>query len=359
VLGCRFDAAETVRMVGRHGATFTVAAITAFVALLNEPATLDGDLSTLTDPQDPTRLRVTATDATSPVVRGEVELQRHGSRVWRSVPTRLTERGLEATIDDEVLAAGDYDVRAHARNAAGLERSTANWTSGQSALLTLPLRIATRVRLGAARRGQRGPQARAVLVRRPLLAYGRRVRLTGQLTAPGGNPLVDVPVQVSTRIDAPNDAWRAAGELGTDRSGHFRYIVARGPSRIIRFHYPGTATVRPLTRDVPVRVRASSSLTVSRHQVVNGDAVRFRGRIRGGHLPARKRVELQYYARGKWRTFAGTRANGRGRWGYTYRFDGSRGVVTWKFRALITSETGYPYTTGHSGRVAVTVRGLP
>jgi hypothetical protein len=92
--------------------------------------------------------------------------------------------------------------------------------------------------------------------------------------------------------------------------------------------------------------------------VVNGDAVRFRGRIRGGHLPARKRVELQFYARGKWRTFASTRAKRSGRWGYTYRFDGSRGTVRWRFRALITPETGYPYTAGRSRRVAVTVRGL-
>ena len=54
-----------------------------------------------------------------------------------------------------------------------------------------------------------------------------------------------------------------------------------------------------------------------------------------------------------------TRANERGRWGYSYRFDGSHGVVTWKFRALITSETGYPYVTGPSGHVSVTVVGLP
>lgn len=49
VLGCRFDAVETVRLVERYGATFTVAAITAFVALLNDPDALDaGDMSTLT-----------------------------------------------------------------------------------------------------------------------------------------------------------------------------------------------------------------------------------------------------------------------------------------------------------------------
>ncbi|MQA75620.1 MAG: AMP-binding protein [Solirubrobacterales bacterium] len=37
LLGYRFDAAETVRMVERGGATATIAAITAFIALLEEP----------------------------------------------------------------------------------------------------------------------------------------------------------------------------------------------------------------------------------------------------------------------------------------------------------------------------------
>jgi hypothetical protein len=312
----------------------------------------------LTNPDDPTRLRVFATDTIAPIARGEVELRRAGSRAWRGVATQLTDGGMEAVIDDERLAAGNYDVRARAWNAAGLERSTENWTSGQTAKLTLPLRIATRVRLGAARKSSRR-KARAVLVRRPVLAFGRRVRLTGQLTAPGGNPLVGVPVQVSSRIDGPNTAWRPAAELRTDRSGHFRYIVARGPSRLIRFRYAGTPTVRSITQTVPVRVRASSSIKVSRRNVVNGDAIRFRGKIRGGHLPARKRVELQFFARGKWRTFDSARANRRGRWGYSYRFDGSRGTVRWRFRALITPENGYPYTTGRSRTVAVTVRGLP
>ena len=74
--------------------------------------------------------------------------------------------------------------------------------------------------------------------------------------------------------------------------------------------------------------------------------------------PGGKRVELQFYARGKWRTFASVATRGHARWGYTYRFDGSRGTVRWRFRAQVTREADYPYVTGHSRRVAVTVTGL-
>jgi long-chain acyl-CoA synthetase len=48
VLGCRFDAGETARMAERYRTTFTVAAITLFVALLNDPEARAGDFSSLT-----------------------------------------------------------------------------------------------------------------------------------------------------------------------------------------------------------------------------------------------------------------------------------------------------------------------
>jgi len=47
VLGSRFDAAETGRLVERHRATFTVAAITVFVALMSDPAARAADYSSL------------------------------------------------------------------------------------------------------------------------------------------------------------------------------------------------------------------------------------------------------------------------------------------------------------------------
>ena len=123
-------------------------------------------------------------------------------------------------------------------------------------------------------------------------------------------------------------------------------------------HYVGAAKIRSATRVVRVRVAASSTIHRSRRSVVNGEAVGFRGRLRGGWVPAQgKLVEVQFYARGKWRTFATTRTDATGRWHYTYRFDGTRGIVRWRFRARIPREAGYPYTTGQSHRVRVTVRG--
>lgn len=90
----------------------------------------------------------------------------------------------------------------------------------------------------------------------------------------------------------------------------------------------------------------------------NGETVRFGGRTIGGYVPANgKLIELQFFARGKWRTFQTVRTDRIGRWGYTYRFDGTRRTVHFRFRANVPRETGYPYTSGRSTRVRVTVRG--
>ena len=48
VLFYRFDAVEACRLTERHRATFTVSAVTAFIALLNSEAMAGGDLSSLT-----------------------------------------------------------------------------------------------------------------------------------------------------------------------------------------------------------------------------------------------------------------------------------------------------------------------
>ena len=91
-------------------------------------------------------------------------------------------------------------------------------------------------------------------------------------------------------------------------------------------------------------------MRASRHRVVNGEDVTFRGRLRGRPLPTPgKLIELQAYARGRWLTFGTTRANPRtGRWSYPYRFSATRGNVRYRFRARVPKEASYPYETGAS-----------
>lgn len=318
------------------------------------------------DPEDPARLRVRATDGLSGIARGEIELRRRGAAAWRSLPAELDANGFSTVLDDEYMRDGTYDVRARAWDAAGNERSSDHLMSGTPATLTLPVRVKTLLRVGKTRRvrargARRGRRARrTIYVRRPMIRNGRRVRLRGRLTAPGGNPLQGAGIEVSARLALPGAAFQPVARLTTSRTGRFNYLLPAGPSRVLRFRYPGAPKIRAQTREVDVRVRATTTIWANRRVVVNGDLVRFAGRLRGGNMPAGgKLVEVQYFSRGKWRTFRTTRAApSSGRWRSSYRFTGTRGTVRYRFRVRIPRENGYPYARGSSRVVRIKVKGL-
>jgi len=91
---------------------------------------------------------------------------------------------------------------------------------------------------------------------------------------------------------------------------------------------------------------------------MNGDTVSFSGALRAGPVPdGGKLIDLQAHYRGRWRTFATPRTDAAGRWSYPYRFEATRGLVIYRFRARIRREAAYPYELGHSRVVRVTVRG--
>ena len=143
-------------------------------------------------------------------------------------------------------------------------------------------------------------------------------------------------------------------------TGGFRFTVPRGPARLFRFRFPGSPTVRGATAVVDAQVRAASTFEASSSNVVNGEYVRFRGRLKGGLIPpGGKLVELQVFTRRRWRTFALPRADARtGRWAFDYRFEAVRGHVRFRFRARIRQEAGYPFHTGISREVPVSVHGV-
>lgn len=320
-----------------------------------------------TDPEDPSRVHVDASDDLSGVARAEIELRRQGTEIWRQLDaTADPAGGFSAPLHDERLRDGIYELRARAWDAAGNERSSTQFATGAAAVLTLPLRVKTQLRVGKAlklraRRGRTARRhARTLYVRRPLIRHGRRVRLHGRLVAPGDNPVQGATIDVAARPDLPGAAFQPVATLTTSRTGRFTYLVPAGTSRVLRFDYPGAAKIRPQTRGVEIRVRASSTIRSSRRSVVNGEAVTFSGRLRSGAIPPDgKLVELQYFDRGRWHTFRTTRASAAdGRWRYAYRFDGTRGVRRYRFRIAIPRESGYPFATGMSASVPVTVRGL-
>jgi hypothetical protein len=307
------------------------------------------------DPHDPARIAVAASDKVSDIASTEIELRRQGDTTWHSLPVVRSADGFSAVVDDEVFPPGRYAIRARARDLAGNERST----GATGATIDLPARLPTELAVGhqsSVRAGSRRPHR--VLVRRPLSRFGRSILLRGRLASPGGNPLAGRDVDISERSLLGGSPWRPVATVRTGRSGRFAFRAPPGPSRLIRFRYPGSATIQGRTGTVELHVRAASGFRASRRRVVNGEDVVFRGRVWSGPLPETgKLLQLQVYARRSWLTFATPRANQRGRWRYRYRFTATRGTTRYRFRVRIPRESGYPYDAGASRSVSVTVRG--
>jgi hypothetical protein len=304
---------------------------------------------------DPTRVRVRASDQISGLAAAEVEVRRLGEHVWHSLPVALDEQGFSAVIDDEQLPDGTYAVRARTRDHAGNERSV----EGEE--LRLPIRLVTTLAVGKPerRRAGRAGSGQKVLIRKPRTTFGRAMKLSGRLISPGANPLPDRDVEVSQRLRLAGQDWMRVANVRTNARGRFVFKAPPGPSRLLRFRYAGSPTIRGQSSVVDLRVRAASSIEVSRRRVVNGEAVTFRGTVRGEPIPAvGKLLQLQVRARGEWLTFATPRADARGNWAHDYRFTATRGVTHYRFRVRLPREAGYPYEAGASRSVRVKVTGL-
>jgi len=182
------------------------------------------------------------------------------------------------------------------------------------------------------------------------------VTIAGRLVNRDGQPLPGQEI----RVLGPG----AGGEellavLTTDAQGGFSYRAAGSASRTLRFVHPGTPTVLPAESKVTLVVPAATSFKPSRRRLLNGRSLVFRGRVASLPLPAGgKLVELQVrQPTGEWTTFRTLRTGTDGRWALRYRFRLTECHTTYRLRARIPAEAGYPFAEGHSRRRSVTVLG--
>jgi hypothetical protein len=301
---------------------------------------------------------------------GRIELSRQGSGLWQTLPTQQQGSRLVARIDDALLPAGAYSLRATAWDKASNQNSTDRLTDGRPMVVTLPLRIPTAMHAGAVvkrvvkrRVGQSGKRRtvrRRVenLAQRVHVTFGSRVRVRGRLENRGGQPLAGADVQVITGV--PPGPEQLVAVVQTNARGRYSYTAPANVSRVLRFVYRGTPLMLPVEQQVDVLVSAASTIHARPHRLVNGKTVQFSGRLRAlPGPPTGKLIELQVVLSGRWQTFRTTRTDAAGRWKVRYRFRRSCGVIRFRFRARLPSEAAYSFETGETRAVAVRVRGAP
>lgn len=333
------------------------------------------------DPIRPTAVSVAVADRTSGVAGGSIRMRRQGASTWTELPTRFDGGHLVTVVDDSQLAPGAYEFQATARDIAGNERSSDRRRDGGAEVLVAPFRFDTRMTAGIVRpavkkkaqkvsaRCRRSKRCMAGVRRRALrkppagtvrsltVAYGKTAVVKGTLLSADLRPIAGQSVGVYRRLEARGQGLVRIATVRTDSAGRFQYRAPKGASRTLRFQFAGTETLHPAAAEVRLLVRASSTLRVSRTRVLNGGSVRFSGTIGLPVVQGAKIVELQAFYRRRWRTFAAPSTSGRGRWKFTYRFEATSGVVTYRFRVRIRHEASYPYELGYSRAVAVRVSG--
>jgi hypothetical protein len=184
--------------------------------------------------------------------------------------------------------------------------------------------------------------------------YGTAAQVTGTVTDGGGNPVggAAVCVQIATEGSAGSPA--PAGTVTTGADGRFVYAVPPGPNRTVVIGYRRDNF--ELTRSMDYRAHVRPSLKAGPRKLHNGERVRLQGKLPGPGAAGRV-VVLQAGVPGsrRWITFRKATTGARGRFKARYHFTSTTRRITYRFRALVPRQAGYPWNQGASRPAKVTV----
>ena len=184
------------------------------------------------------------------------------------------------------------------------------------------------------------------LRRRAQLTSNDSPVIRGVLTDGAGKPVGGAAVCVYQTTELPDAGRELATVVTTQANGRFATRLDAGPSRTLDLIY------RFNTRKVSDRVELDSkvvpTLAVPHKHLTNGQSARFFGQLPGPNAEGRA-VALQARVGRKWRTFKQVHSRDAGRFRGKYRFTQTVGRVRYIFRALVKSQSGYPYDPAHRG----------
>lgn len=171
-----------------------------------------------------------------------------------------------------------------------------------------------------------------------------------------------MPIGAAKLVSAWQQAggrWIAKTGVTTLADGRFVYILPMGASRSVRFIYFafGDSTSYAVSNTITQLVQAPVTMRVSPSRTRNGQTVRFSGSVGRDGLPSRGvLVTLEAtYGGDRWKQFKVARTTKGGRFAASYRFTSTSTRTRYRFRARVAKQGQYPFETGVSRAVPVTV----
>jgi hypothetical protein len=185
--------------------------------------------------------------------------------------------------------------------------------------------------------------------------YGHGAELVGRLADNAGDAIAGATLCVKLQTIGIEPSATPAGSVTTDSAGNYAYRLTPGPNRnvIIGFRHDS----HQVAREARFYSHVEPTLELSAKKLRNGKRVRFLG-----HLPspgeAGRVVILQANVKGskRWITFRKATTGERGGFKADYHFTSTNRPTTYRFRAVVPQQAGYPWAAGHSKPAPVRVR---
>jgi hypothetical protein len=302
---------------------------------------------------EPELLRALTFDATSGVDGGTIYFRPAGGSDWQPLTTQIVGGALQAHVDSENHPPGQYEFLAVVHDAAGNGNLTTKRQDGNPMTLTFPLKTATKLHAHLKPGGSRKLR----------LGYGIGGGVAGRLTLADGRPIRDRKIVITENFAPGSVVAHRRFMVKSNRGGRFRAKLPPGPSRGIAVRFAGNPRYRAsLAKAGRMVVRSHATFATSRHRVLEGGRVAFRGRVLhyGARIPpSGKLVELQVKEGAhQWNTVQqAIHSNTKGRYHLHYRFGTFyRSNVEYRFRVKVDREQAWPYRAPVRSRArAVTV----
>ena len=181
--------------------------------------------------------------------------------------------------------------------------------------------------------------------------------VSGSLRSQAGQAISGATICVQTQTEGSGGGFRPLAVATTDAQGHFTYEVPPGPNRQILLGYRHDAF--QIARAIRYRAHVKPTLRLSRHRVGKRKrTIRIRGSLPGDRAGERV-VVLQASAlhSRRWFTFRRATTDYAGVFHARYRFDATTSTTTYRIRAVVPRQHGYPWEVGHSKPALVEVQG--
>ena len=186
--------------------------------------------------------------------------------------------------------------------------------------------------------------------------FEQAAEVTGELTSNAGDPVSGATICVQAQVQESDTDPQTVATATTDASGDFSYEVPPGPNRRLLLGYRHDAF--QVAKTLAFNSHARPTIELDHGRVPPGRRIKITGSLPGPDAAGRVVVLQASSLHGtRWFTFRRATTGPQGGFRSGYRFGHPPRTTTYRMRAVVPRQAGYPYEPGHSSPKRVKVFG--